>query len=710
VLGASVRGQPLRPFETGQTRPLALAPDGSRSTASAPRPRILSAVPRAVQGGWRCRALALAGVLALGAACGGESSGPSQAEAADAQGHTAPSSFTVARNAASSRELALEDPQDFEDARRGLLRSDPEVEVRGPDGARVWSTADYAFVDGAAPASVNPSLWRQARLNGLHGLFEVVEGVYQVRGYDLSNLSLIRGRTGWIVVDPLTSRETAGAALELARRHFGDVPVAAVILTHSHVDHFGGVGAVLPDPSAGIPVVAPRGFLEEATSENVLAGIAMGRRASFMYGMPLARSPRGHVDTGLGKEPARGSVGIVEPTDLVDRTPQEMEIDGVRFVFQYAPESEAPAELTFYLPEKKAFCGAEIVTHTLHNLYTLRGAKVRDALRWSGYIDEALGLFGDAEVVFASHHWPVWGNERVRGYLGRQRDLYRYLHDQTLRLANAGLTPREIAEEIELPETLRRDFAARGYYGTVRHDAKAVYQAYFGWYDGNPAHLDPLPPVEAGRRYVAAMGGAAEVLRQARLAFEQGEYRWAAMLLDHLVFAEPGNDAARELLAASYDQLGYQAESGPWRDVYLTGAFELRHGVQGSGFSPASAAGLLRHLPLDDFFEALAVQLDAGKAEGKQLSINFVFTDVGETHVLTLENAVLRSRRGEADPKAAATVRLTRDLLVRLATAQAGLRELIFSDELAVDGSRLELLSFLSLFDRPAGDFPIVTP
>jgi alkyl sulfatase BDS1-like metallo-beta-lactamase superfamily hydrolase len=651
-------------------------------------------------------ALAVASVLV---GCGGESRSPSPG-GADAQGHGAPTRATAAHNAAVAGELPLEDEQDFEDARRGLLLQDPEVEVRGAAGERIWRTADYAFVDGAAPESVNPSLWRQARLNALHGLFEVVEGVYQVRGYDISNTTLIRGRTGWIVVDPLTSRETASAALALARRHLGEAPITTVILTHSHVDHFGGVGAVLPDPRPGIRVVAPRGFLEEATSENVLAGVAMGRRASFMYGMPLARSPRGHVDTGLGKEPARGTVGILEPTDLVDRTPQELEIDGVRFVFQYVPDSEAPAELTFYLPEKKAFCAAEIATHTLHNLYTLRGAKVRDALRWSGYLDEALARFGDAEVVFASHHWPVWGNERVRGYLARQRDVYRYLHDQTLRLANAGLTPQEIAEQIELPEALRRDFAVRGYYGTVRHDAKAVYQAYFGWYDGNPAHLDPLPPVEAGRRYVAALGGGEEVLRQGRLAFEQGEYRWAAMLLDHLVFAEPGNDEARALLADVYDQLGYRAESGPWRDVYLTGAFELRHGVQGSGLSPASMAGLLEHLPLDAFFQAFAVRLDGGRAEGKRLSLNFVFTDLGETHVLTLENAVLRSRRGEPDPQAAATVRLTRDLLVRLATAQAGLRELIFSDELAVEGSRLELLSFLTLFDRPAGDFPIVTP
>ena len=451
--------------------------------------------------------------------------------------------------------------------------------------------------------------------------------------------------------------------------------------------------------------------MEEATSENVLAGVAMGRRATFMYGMPLARSERGHVDSGLGKGPARGTLGIAEPTDLVDHTPQEMEIDGVPFVFQYAPESEAPAELTFYLPEASAFCGAEIVTHTLHNLYTLRGAKVRDALRWSGYIDEAIELFPDAEVVFASHHWPVWDKARVREYLKRQRDVYRYLHDQTLRLANRGYGPQEIAEQIDLPSSLRTVFADRGYYGTVRHDAKAVYQLYFGWFDGNPANLDPLPPVEASRKYVELMGGAAEGLRKAKEAVGRGEYRWAAMLLNHLVFADAGNTQARELLAATYDQLGYRAESGPWRDEYLTGALELRRGVQPSTLQLAAARGLLMHTPVDRFLLAMATRVDGPKADGKTMALNFVFTDLGETYVLTLENAVLHHHRRERpDPDATVTVRLTRELLVRLLTGEAGLRDMVFSDDLGVDGSRLDLLAFFSLLDRGDGSFPIVTP
>jgi linear primary-alkylsulfatase len=374
------------------------------------------------------------------------------------------------------------------------------------------------------------------------------------------------------------------------------------------------------------------------------------------------------------------------------------------------PESEAPAELTFYLPDAKAFCGAEIVTHNLHNLYTLRGAKVRDALRWSGYIDEALDLFPDAEVVFASHHWPVWGTARVRAYLKQQRDVYRYIHDQTLRLANSGATPQEIAETLELPASLRTAFAARGYYGTVRHNAKAVYQWYFGWYDGNPANLDPLPPAEAGAKYVEFMGGAAEVKRKAHAAFDRGEYRWVAMVLNHLVFADPHDDEARELLARAYDQLGYQAEAGPWRDEYLTGARELRHGVSGTGASMAAAAGLLRRVPLDRFFAAMATRLNGPKAEGKALTINFVFTDLGESYVLTVENAVLHHKRHDPDPSAAATVRLTKPFFLRLVTGQAGLRDMIFSDQIAVEGSRLSLLSFFSLLDKPDERFAIVTP
>ncbi|MGH7337807.1 MAG: alkyl/aryl-sulfatase, partial [Myxococcota bacterium] len=389
-------------------------------------------------------------------------------------------------------------------------------------------------------------------LNDIHGLFEVTTGIYQVRGYDVSNMTIIEGSTGRIVVDPLTTTETARAAWKLVERELGKKPITAVIFTHSHLDHFGGIGGVISNAELvkrKVPVVAPARFLEEAASENVLAGIAMGRRAQFMYGTRLPVGVRGHVDTGLGKAPAFGSVGLAIPTVLVSETPTALTLDGVRFVFQYTPESEAPAEMTFYLPARKAFCSAEIVTHTMHNVLTLRGAKVRDALKWSGYIDEALVRFADAEVMFASHHWPIWGNAKIHDYLAKQRDTYKYIHDQTLRLANTGLGPQEIAEQIVLPEALRKTFASRGYYGTVRHNAKAVYQWYFGWFDANPANLDPLPPLDVARKYVELGGGPAEVLRKARESFERGEYRWTATVLAHLVFAEPANAEARELLA-----------------------------------------------------------------------------------------------------------------------------------------------------------------
>jgi alkyl sulfatase BDS1-like metallo-beta-lactamase superfamily hydrolase len=653
--------------------------------------------------------VAVCGCIAAG--CSREPS--SQPPPSSGPARTVASTATIAVNRKVAESLPLGDMQDFEDARRGFIATDDPLVIEGVDGGKAWDFTGYAFIDGEAPPTVNPSLWRQAKLNAPHGLFKVADGIYQVRGYDVSNMTIIEGGTGWILVDPLTTKETAAAAIKLARKHLGDKPVTAVIFTHSHVDHFGGVAAVLPvDPAAAarIPIVAPKGFMEEATSENVLAGVAMGRRALYMYGLALPHDATGHVDTGLGKSPASGTISIRTPTVLIGRTPEDMQIDGVRFIFQYAPESEAPAELTFYLPDAKAWCGAEIVSHTLHNLYTLRGAKVRDALKWSGYIDDAIQRFGGMDVVFASHHWPMWDNGRIREYLAAQRDTYRYIHDQTLRLANQGYTAQEIAEQLELPSTLRSRFANRGYYGTVRHDAKAVYQQYFGWYDGNPANLDPLPPEQLGRKYVAAMGGAAAVLRQGQDAIAAGEYRWAATLLNNLVFAEPSNAEARALLASAYDQLGYQAESGPWRDVYLSGASELRAGVQGTAIDPRRAVELLGNTPVERFLTSMAVRLDGPAADGKHLKFNFVFTDVSETHVVELENSVLHHRQAAAATDVDATVHLTRELLVRLATGEAGLKDVVMSDALEVEGSRLKLLSLLSMLDKPDGRFPIVTP
>ena len=631
---------------------------------------------------------------------------------ADEQGHTAPTQQTAEANAAVRDQLPFGDESDFEAASRGLVARDDDLIVRDEKGNDVWNMRQYGFLEGEAPASVNPSLWRQARLNKMHGLYEVTDGIYQLRGYDLSNMTLIEGETGWIVVDPLTVKETAKAAWDFAEQHIiDDKPIVAVLFTHSHLDHFGGVqGLPLPED---IRVIAPAGFMDEATSENIMAGPAMGRRAVFMYGNALARSPRGHVDSGLGSSPAtQGHFGILEPTDTIDSTGETLTVDGVDFEFQYTPESEAPAEFTFYLPGMNAFCGAEIVSRNMHNVYTPRGAKVRDALKWSGYINEALNLFGDrAEVLFNSHHWPVWGNQDIRDYLKVQRDTYKYIHDQTLRLANQGHTPNEIAERLELPPSLSETFHNRGYYGTVRHNAKAVYQRYFGWYDGNPANLDPLPPERSAERYVELMGGADAVVNKARKSFDKGNYRWTAEVLNKVVFAQPEHKEARLLLAKTYDQLGYRAESGPWRDIYLSGAHELRHGGEGSVLDMKRAMGLLEHVPVERFLDSMATRLNGAEAAGEDLSVNFHLTDREQNYRLWIENGVLHHRREPVDTEAVdVTMHMTHDFLLKLVTKQAGLKEMLFSDELDVDGSRTTLMTFFSLLESPEGDFSIVTP
>jgi alkyl sulfatase BDS1-like metallo-beta-lactamase superfamily hydrolase len=652
-------------------------------------------------------------VVLASLSCGGEAPAP-QAPAnasADAHGFTAPSEATARANAEFGAALNLAAERDFEEANRGLVARDENAKIETPTG-RTWSAQQFAFESGEAPASVNPSLWRQAQLNNLHGLFQVTDGIYQVRGYDVSNMSWIRGKTGWIVVDPLSSNESAAAAHALARKHLGDDPVVAVIFTHSHGDHYAGVRSVLPNGELkGVRVIAPKRFVEEVTSESILAGTAMSRRATYQFGFSLPYDERGYVDSGLGKQPLTGSSSFAVPTEEIDHTGQTLDLDGVEIVFQYAPDSEAVAELAFYVPASKAYCGAEIVSRTMHNLYTLRGTKARDARKWSGYIDDAIQRFPEVEVVFNSHHWPTFGRERAREYLKGQRDTYRYIHDQTLRLMNRGLTPREISEQLELPASLASTFANRGYYGTVRHNVKAVYDFYLGWYDANPANLNPLPPVELGKKYVEAMGGAAAAKEKARAAIAAGEYRWAATLLDHVVFADDADAEAKQLLASAYDQLGYQAESGVWRSAYLSAANELRHGVKEQPIIAAMAAAILEQIPLDLFFTAMSTRLDGPRAaERDPLTLNFVFTDLGETHVLNVENGVLHHWQRDPDPNAAATMKITRALFLQLVTGQAGAKELIFSEDVDIDGSRAELLSFFGLIEPVNGNFAIVTP
>jgi alkyl sulfatase BDS1-like metallo-beta-lactamase superfamily hydrolase len=617
---------------------------------------------------------------------------------------------TQLANAAVAEKYALGDRAGFVDAERGFLAR-PSGHVLDAAGGVVWDFDGFSFVKDAAPPTVNPSLWRQALLNNNVGLYAVTDGIWQLRGFDLANITLIAGETGWIVVDTLTCRETAAAAMAFARQHLGDKPVSAIVFTHSHIDHFGGALGVLSAEEAAarkVPIVAPSGFLEEATSENLMMGVAMGRRAVYMYGGSLPRSSTGAVDTGLGKAVALGEVGVLPPTVLIESTPQEVVLDGVRFVFQNVPGSEAPAELTFYLPERRAYCGGEMLSHTLHNLYTLRGAKVRDALKWAGYIDQALIHASSAEVYFGQHHWPVWGRARIDDFITKQRDVYRYIHDQTVRSMNAGLTAPEIAEEMRLPPSLDSHLGVHGYYGTVKHNVRGVYQQYLGWFDGNPANLDPHPPVEAARRYVELAGGADKAIAAAQVAYDRADYRWAAELLKHVVLADGNNAKARALQAAAFEQLGYAAESAPWRNFYLTGARELREGPPKKGASPEKMIGMLQHTPIERFLDVMATNLNGPKAESASFKINLKFSDTGESHRLWIENAVMHHDAGPPAADATATLTVTKAFFLRMITGRAGADDLLLSDQTHIEGSRIDLGRFFALFDRAPGTFDIV--
>jgi alkyl sulfatase BDS1-like metallo-beta-lactamase superfamily hydrolase len=610
-----------------------------------------------------------------------------------------------AANAALLEALPFADAQDFEDARRGFLgRLDPCI-IRAADGRVVWDNESYrAFLQGEPPATVNPSLWRQSQLNTIDGLFEVVPGIYQIRGLDLSNITFVEGDTGVLIIDPLISIETAAAALALYREHRGDRPVVGVVYTHSHVDHFAGVKGVTTqaDVDAGrSPIMAPDGFLEHAVSENIYAGTAMTRRAAYMYGPVLARGPEGQVGAGLGQTTSIGTLSLIAPTDVIVATGEERVVDGIRMEFQLTPGTEAPAEMNLLFPDHRALCMAENATHVLHNVLTIRGALVRDARTWSRYITEAIELFGDrADVEFASHHWPTWGRDRFIAYLELQRDLYGYLHDQTLRLLNRGLTGIEIAEVIELPPALERAWHARGYYGSVSHNVKAIYQRYLGWYDGNPAHLWQHAPVEAGRRYVAAMGGADAVLAHARAAFDEGDFRWVAELVNHLVFAEPDNAAAKALQADALEQLGFGSENGTWRSAYLSGAEELRHGSFGTPVL-TSSADFLGALTPEQIFDAIAIRVDGPRAWDERLSIGVELTDVSEAYRLDLRNGVLVHRPAATDG-ADVIVRTTRAALPLLLAGR--------TDGAAIDGDAGVLTRLVGVLEAPDPDFAIVTP
>jgi alkyl sulfatase BDS1-like metallo-beta-lactamase superfamily hydrolase len=588
---------------------------------------------------------------------------------------------------------------------------DPCV-VHDAAGKVVWDNDSYDFVTGEAPASVNPSLWRQSVLVSMQGLFEVVEGIYQVRGLDLSNVTFVEGDTGVIVIDPLISTETAAAALALYREHRGDRPVTGVIYTHSHVDHFGGVKGVTTqaDVDAGrVPVLAPEGLVEHAVAENVYAGTAMGRRAGYMYGAALERGPRGQVGAGLGQTTSTGTVTLIRPTVDITTTGQVETVDGVRIEFQMAPGTEAPSEMHFFFPSYDALCMAENATHNLHNLLTLRGALVRDPNVWAKYLTEAIDLFaGRADVAFASHHWPTWGRENIVGFLSTQRDLYAYLHDQTLRMLNQGMTGAEIAEAMVLPPALENAWSTHGYYGSVSHNVKAIYQRYLGWFDGNPAHLWQHPPVERARRYVDFMGGADAVVEKARAPFDAGDYRWVAEVLGHVVFADQGHAGARELLADTYEQLGYGSENGTWRNFYLSGATELRSGAFGTPVQTASP-DMVAQLTPEMLFDALAIQVDGPNAWDEDVTVDVDLTDTGARYRLRLANGVLTHRVVDGADGADATLSLPQAALPALALGGTSAADLAAAG-IEVTGDPSVLQRLLAVLDPGDPDFAIVTP
>ncbi|NNM76705.1 MBL fold metallo-hydrolase [Sphingomonas sp. ID1715] len=629
------------------------------------------------------------------------------ATAAAAQDKAAPA--TRSANAALAAQLDFTDRQDFDFAERGFIGSFADPVIRDAKGAVIRDLREVEFLRGRAPDTVNPSLWRNAQLTARHGLFKVADGIWQVRGLDLSNLTVIRGRTGWIVVDPLTTAEVARAAMTLVTKHLGARPVSAVIYTHSHVDHFGGVRGVVDeaDVKAGkVAIYAPSGFLEQALSENVIAGPAMGTRAVYMFGNNLASGPAGHVGTGIGARGAGGAITLIPPTREIAKD-GTIEIDGVRFEFQLTPGTEAPAEMNFYLPELRALCMAENLGGALHNILTPRGALVRDAKAWADYLTEARRRFGDrSDVLFTPHFWPRWGTSVIIDTIERQRDAYKFIHDQTVRLMNKGYSGVEIGNMLELPPELGRAWFNRGNYGSVSFNARAVYQRYMGHYDGNPVNLDPLPPSDLAKRYVAALGGSKRVLELGHQANAAGDYRWATELLGRLVMTEPSKEA-RDALAAALEQLAYRAESAPWRNIYLSGAQDLR-GRPHAGGSERASFELARAMPLSSLLDVLAVRLDPAKTAGVDLTVAFVNPSIGERRVVRIARSVLTHQRSDA-PAAATLTGSVPTILALLGRAKTPM-ELIAAGALKIDGDAAALQQFATLFETPPNGFPLVLP
>ncbi|MBL0708986.1 MAG: MBL fold metallo-hydrolase [Sulfurimonas sp.] len=627
-------------------------------------------------------------------------------------------SFTKKKNDALKSYLPFEDRTDFENANKGFIATLDSGEIKDENGEVVYSMKQFDFIKDEAPSTTNPSLWRQSKLNSINGLFKVTDRVYQVRGFDLSNISFIEGDTGWIVIDPLVSAETAKASLDLINKELGFRPVSAIIFTHSHIDHFGGIRGVVDvaDIESGkVKLYGPKGLFDDAVNENIMAGNAMGRRSTYMYGNLLKKDAKGMIGSGLGQTLSTGKAGIIDPTIIISsETGITKVVDGLNVEFVYTPEAEAPSEMIFYFTDLKTFCQAEIITHNFHNLYTLRGAKVRNGQKWSSYIDLALVKWGDdMEVSFGSHHWPTWGNKEITKFLEKARGLYRFTHDQTLRLANHGYTPKEISEMLKLPESLDKTFANRDYYGTMSHNIKAEYELYFGWFDGNPANLNPLPPVESGKKYVEFMGGADAVLLNAKKSYDKGEYRWVGEVLNKLVFAEPKNQDAKNLLADAYEQLAYQTESGAWRNYYLTAVKELRTGVKVLPSTDMSGPDMVRGMSLDLYLNYIAMRFIGTDKEAQEMKYNFniILPDVAERGSLIIEDGVVTPRVDSLiSEDVTATITLNRSDLDKTSLGEATFEELMKSGAIKVSGDKEAFNKFLTKIDKFKFWFNIVEP
>nr|WP_263327742.1 alkyl sulfatase dimerization domain-containing protein [Neobacillus sp. Marseille-Q6967] len=626
-------------------------------------------------------------------------------------------SSTILANKAVYNELNFSDKKDFDDAHKGFIAPLIMEPIKNSKGTVVWDSNQYAFIkeDVTAAHTVNPSLWRQAQLQNISGLFKVVEGVYQVRGQDLSVLTIVEGKTGLIVLDTLSTVETAQAAMELYFEHRPKKPVTAIVISHSHVDHFGGIKGIAQYAAnpAKVPIIVPTGFNEEAISENVLLGTIMSRRAGYMFGNLLPANEQGFVTSGIGPGLSNGTFSYLPPTMEIKDDVQTVEIDGITFKFLLTLHTEAPAEMHYYINDYKTLVVAENTGHTLHNIYTLRGAKTRDTLKWVEALDETIDLYGSEEIdaMVTAHSWPIWGKDQVIEQLKSQRDLYKYIHDQTIRLANLGFTADEIAEKIELPESLDKVWANRGYYGTVKHNVKAVYNHYLGYFNGNPSDLDPLPQEEAGTKYVEYMGGEKNILKQAKLDYKKGEYRWVAQVLKHVVMANPNNTEAKNLLAKAYEQLGYQSESSVWRNFYLTGAQELRNGVANAkGSGGMMNLDTLLNMHIDDFLNFLSIKLNGTKAENQEMTINVMLSDSKTNYVITLGNAVVNYKEGPVAAEADVTLTLNKVSFYLIALGQQDLDSMEAAGKVSITGNKEQFKEFLTLLDKFDPKVNIVTP